>query len=156
MSEITINKEEYNNLVEIKEEFNKTVKKLDDLIIENVTLKSDKDKYYKMTLDDEIQMNNLFKEIEVLNEKLQVTQEQFEEYNRLKAENEELRSDNSMLLAQGDADAFVISNLNFKIQKLQLCLYEIEEILNIYFDDDWKATREIEKLIKQAKEGEKE
>lgn len=47
---------------------------------------------------------------------------------KLKADNEELRSDNSILLAQADAGAFTISNLNFKIQKLQQCLDEIEQI----------------------------
>lgn len=53
----------------------------------------------------------------------------FKQSQRLKTENEELRSDNSMLLAQADADAFTIGNLNFKIQKLQQCLNEIEEIV---------------------------
>lgn len=54
----------------------------------------------------------------------------YKQLQQAKEENEELRSDNSMLLAKGDANAFVISNLNFKIQKLQQCLDEIEGILS--------------------------
>lgn len=85
----------------------------------------------------------------------------YEQLKQSKAENEELRSDNNMLLAQGDADAFVISNLNFKIQKLQQGLDEIERLTKINiqecidFDDCYRAREQMKvtlQIIKEVKE----
>ena len=83
MSEITINKEEYNNLVEIKEEFNKTVKKLDYFIIENVTLKADKD-----CCDQQLQQlkveNEALKESKItLTEIISILSKRIDEYKNI-------------------------------------------------------------------------
>lgn len=77
---IEIDKEEYKDLIETKEEFVKTVKKLENIIIENIKLtdnlqaKKQECKHWKnqcLCLDGE-------------DVTVQITQEQFEEYRKLK------------------------------------------------------------------------
>ena len=50
---------------------------------------------------------------------------------------------------QQDAVRVVTIELFEQLKRKEQKLEKIQEILDIYYDDDWKATREIQKIIKE-------
>ena len=71
----------------------------------------------------------------------------------LEQENEKLKNERKIL----DDETLVveITEQQFEeYQKLKQTLTEIRNVLDTYYDDDWKATREIEKILQKISESE--
>lgn len=143
---IEIDKEEYKDLIETKEEFVKTVKKLENIIIENIKLtdnlqaKEQECKHWKnqcLCLDGE-------------DVTVQITQEQFEEYRKLK---KQLKNE---LDWHKQADKVDTVN-HIYTEKLKEALDEIENFLKTIMETNrvyplQANLQKVLKIIKKTKE----
>jgi hypothetical protein len=76
-----------------------------------------------------------------------------EQLDKVIKKNKELKTCYKNNLTLLDKEEVNTTKLVNKVMKLEKTLAEIRNALDTYFDDDWKATREIEKIIKGQDNG---